>query len=56
MAEAIDLPVLIKRRDAGGDPERLALKYQDMRDDRFAFFRATCFLIYAHLPPLGHCP
>ena len=47
------LAAAVKAADKSGDPERLALKYQAMRADRFAFFRATCFLFYAHLPALG---
>lgn len=40
----------ILQADAGRDPERLALKYRRMRDDRFAFLRATAQLFYARLP------
>ncbi len=40
----------ILQADAGYDPERLALKYRRMRDDRFAFLRATAHLFYARLP------
>jgi uncharacterized protein (DUF2252 family) len=40
----------IQQADAVRDPERLALKYRRMRDDRFAFLRATAHLFYAQLP------
>ncbi len=40
----------IQQADAGRDPERLALKYRRMRDDRFAFLRATAALFHADLP------
>ena len=56
MAATLDIAAALKRRDAGGDPERLALKYQAMRADRFAFFRATCHLFYARLPSPAALP
>ena len=40
----------ILRFNAGRDPERLALKYRNMRADPFVFLRATCHLFYARLP------
>jgi uncharacterized protein (DUF2252 family) len=40
----------ILRFNAGRDPERLALKYQAMRVNAFAFLRATCHLFYDELP------
>ncbi|HZR02641.1 MAG TPA: DUF2252 family protein [Burkholderiales bacterium] len=36
--------------DAQREPERLALKYQAMRADPFAFLRGTCRLFYSGLP------
>ena len=41
----------IRQFNAGREPERLALKYQRMRADAFAFFRGSCHLFYAQLPP-----
>ena len=46
----------IRSRDRGGDPERLAMKYEAMRGDGFAFFRATCGLYYSRLAGLGRLP
>ena len=40
----------ILRFNAGRDPERLAMKYRNMRGDPFVFLRATCHLFYAALP------
>lgn len=34
----------------GRDPERLALKYRNMRSSPFVFLRATCHLFYDRLP------
>lgn len=36
--------------NAGREPERLALKYQAMRQDAFAFMRGTCHLYYQDWP------
>ncbi len=43
----------ILKFNAGGDPERLAIKYKVMRTDPFVFFRGTCHLYYARLPDPG---
>jgi len=45
------MPVLsvvqrIERYNAGREPERLALKYEAMRKDAFAFMRGTCHLFH----------
>jgi len=40
----------IRNFNSGRDPERLALKYRNMRGDPFVFLRATCHLFYAQLP------
>lgn len=40
----------IRSFNAGRDPERLALKYQAMRQSPFAFLRGTCHLFYDRLP------
>ncbi|WP_198971146.1 DUF2252 domain-containing protein [Xylophilus sp. ASV27] len=40
----------IRQFNAGREPERLALKYRNMRSDPFVFLRATCHLFYAQLP------
>jgi uncharacterized protein (DUF2252 family) len=39
--------------NAGRDPERLALKYNKMRANAFAFLRGSCDLFYARLPLTG---
>ena len=36
--------------NAGRDPERLAMKYANMRSSPFVFLRATCHLFYDRLP------
>src|SRR5947209_5059334 len=44
---------LVERLQAfneGRDPQLLALKYQAMRTDMFAFFRGTCHLFYEDWP------
>jgi uncharacterized protein (DUF2252 family) len=49
----------IRLHDRGRDPERLALKYQKMRDSAFAFLRATPFLYFSDCPlpkSLAGCP
>jgi uncharacterized protein (DUF2252 family) len=40
----------IRQFNADREPERLALKYRNMRSDPFVFLRATCHLFYARLP------
>lgn len=40
----------IRNFNADREPERLALKYRNMRSDPFVFLRATCHLFYARLP------
>jgi uncharacterized protein (DUF2252 family) len=43
----------IKDFNAGRDPQRLAMKYDKMRSDVFAFFRGSCHLFYDRLSPQG---
>jgi uncharacterized protein (DUF2252 family) len=45
-----DVAELIREHDLGRDPERLALKYENMRADAFVFLRGSCHLFYARLP------
>lgn len=40
----------IREFNAGRDPERLAMKYANMRGDAFIFLRASCHLYYDRLP------
>lgn len=40
----------ILKYNAGREPERVALKYQTMRQDAFAFMRGTCHLYYQDWP------
>lgn len=47
----MDAVEAILQFNRGREPERLALKYQRMRGDAFAFFRGSCHLFYAQLPP-----
>jgi uncharacterized protein (DUF2252 family) len=37
-------------QNAGRDPERLAMKYANLRKDAFTFLRGTCHLFYDQLP------
>ena len=46
----IDVIAEIHRANAGRDPERLALKYEAMRENPFAFLRGSCALFYQRLP------
>lgn len=39
--------------NAGRDPERLAMKYERMRSNAFAFLRGSCHLFYGQLPDAG---
>lgn len=45
----IDIVKTIRRYNRGREPERLAMKYANMRGDPFVFLRATCHLFYARL-------
>lgn len=49
MPDRRDIITIIKARDAGLDPERLALKYAEMNGSAFAFFRGSCAVFYARL-------
>lgn len=40
----------IRRFNDGRDPERLAMKYRNMRSSPFVFLRATCHLFHDRLP------
>lgn len=40
----------IQSYNAGRDPERLVLKYRNMRTNPFVFLRGTCHLFYSRLP------
>lgn len=40
----------IRRFNAGRDPERLAMKYRNLRASPSLFLRGTCHLFYARLP------
>jgi len=40
----------IQRFNAGRDPERLAMKYTNLRKSPFVFLRGTCHLFYERLP------
>jgi len=40
----------IQRFNAGRDPERLAMKYKNLRKSPFVFLRGTCHLFYDRLP------
>lgn len=47
---AMDVVERIRRFNQGRDPERLAMKYANMRGDAFIFLRASCHLYYDRLP------
>ena len=46
----MDIIQNIQTFNAGREPERLALKYRNMRLDPFVFLRGTCHLFYDRLP------
>ena len=46
----IDVVAEIGRFNAGRDPQRLAMKYQRIRENAFVFMRGTCHLFYQQLP------
>ncbi len=48
-----DAAQLIADFNAGRDPERLAIKYRNMRADVFVFLRGTCHLFYRRLPEVA---
>lgn len=41
---------IIRTFNAGRDPERLIMKYHNMRSSPFSFLRGTCHLFHARLP------
>ena len=46
----IDVVQCIADFNAQRDPERVAIKYRNMRSSAFVFLRGTCHLFYARLP------
>ncbi len=46
----IDVIACIADFNRGRDPQRLAMKYHNMRQNSFVFLRGTCHLFYARLP------
>lgn len=46
----MDIVSTIRDFNAGRDPERLVMKYANMRTSPFVFLRATCHLFYDRLP------
>jgi len=49
----MDVVRRIRDFNAGRDPERLAMKYSNMRASPFVFLRGTCHLFYDRLPRGG---
>lgn len=49
----MDVVQEVRQFNAGRDPDRLQLKYQNMRDDPFGFLRGTRHLFYQRLPKNG---
>jgi uncharacterized protein (DUF2252 family) len=43
----------IQEYNAGRDPQRLQMKYRNIRNDPFTFLRGTCHLFYERLPQSG---
>ncbi|WP_211451023.1 DUF2252 domain-containing protein [Collimonas antrihumi] len=43
----------IQEYNAGRDPQRLQMKYKNIRNDPFTFLRGTCHLFYERLPQSG---
>jgi uncharacterized protein (DUF2252 family) len=46
----MDAVETIRRFNAGRDPQRLAMKFANLRKSPFVFLRGTCHLFYARLP------
>ena len=46
----VDVVETIRSFNAGRDPERLAMKYRNLRASPFVFLRGTCHLFYDRLP------
>ena len=46
----MDVVSQIRTFNAGRDPVRLQIKYQNMRTSPFAFLRGTCHLFHDRLP------
>ncbi len=49
----IDVVKCIAEFNSGRDPERLSMKYRNMRTSPFVFLRGTCHLFYERLPKSG---
>lgn len=49
----MDIVQEIRQFNAGRDPERLQLKYENMRSDPFVFLRGACHIFYQGLPKNG---
>jgi len=45
----LDVVETIRRFNADREPERLAMKYANMRESPFVFLRGTCHLFYDRL-------
>lgn len=50
------LPDLIASHNAGREPERLAIKYKNMRENAFVFLRGSCRLFYERMAANGLAP
>ena len=50
MSKLTQLVTQIKKYNEGRDPERLAMKYHNMRSSAFVYLRATCHLFPSQLP------
>ena len=46
----LDVVATLQRFNAGRDPQRLAMKYRNLRTSPFVFLRGTCHLFYDRLP------
>ena len=46
----VDVVETIRSFNAGRDPQRLAMKYRNLRESPFVFLRGTCHLFYDRLP------
>ncbi len=48
------VPERIKEFNSGRIPEMLKLKYKNMRQNAFVFYRGSCHLFYEDLPSISH--
>src|ERR1700747_2530702 len=48
------VPERVKEFNSGRIPEMLKIKYRNMRQNAFVFYRGSCHLFYEDLPAVSH--